>query len=381
MKFIKILLLLSLLILNAEAKKSKSDEIDHLALAALMLKDGHTARAADELAQADQNVTEFDFIRYYTLNALVLTKQSSYKVANENFSLSIKAGQTDKSVYMYMAQNSFKLENYKETISSIDKAGELALTKEAMYALKAESYKRLDDYNSALVTLKAGIKTFPKHWKFYKQRFGYYLHLHLYQSSLEDAEVYLQNAKVDAKTSIAFISALRKSGATEKATALAEEANIMFSDEAKVTVLLAHLYIDQEKFYAAAHLFDEASRKDTTYTKEAAEMLRRAKEFSLALYKNAQLLETKEKYKQRIAIYLEFGDYEKIVATEDAMERAHLLEDENMRYALAYAFYKVNDFNNAERHLQLITQSALFVKAIEIRKNMEKCQNNIWECE
>ena len=136
MKFIKILLLLSLLILNAEAKKSKSDEIDHLALAALMLKDGHTARAADELAQADQNVTEFDFIRYYTLNALVLTKQSSYKVANENFSLSIKAGQTDKSVHMYMAQNSFKLENYKETISSIDKAGELALKKEYIEKFK-----------------------------------------------------------------------------------------------------------------------------------------------------------------------------------------------------------------------------------------------------
>ena len=110
-------------------------------------------------------------------------------------------------------------------------------------------------------------------------------------------------------------------------------------------------------------------------------MLRRAREFTLALYKNAQLNDTKEKYKQRIAIYLEFGEFERVVATDSALERSGLLEDENIRYALAYAYYMTSDFEKSEAQLRELTRPDLFEKATELRKNMEKCQNNSWECE
>ena len=110
-------------------------------------------------------------------------------------------------------------------------------------------------------------------------------------------------------------------------------------------------------------------------------MLRRAREFTLSLYKNAQLTDTKEKYKQRIAIYLEFGAYERVVVTASALKRSGLLEDENIHYALAYAYYKTSNFEKSERELQALSRPDLFEKATELRKNMEKCKNNIWECE
>jgi negative regulator of genetic competence, sporulation and motility len=132
---------------------------------------------------------------------------------------------------------------------------------------------------------------------------------------------------------------------------------------------------------AAADLFDQASIEDPKYTKEAAEMLRRAKEFTLALYKNAELTDMQEKYKQRVAIYLEFGEFERVVATHSALERSGLLDDENIRYALAYSYYMSSNFKASEAQLKELTRPDLFEKATELRKNIEKCQNNSWECE
>jgi len=363
------------------AEKSKSDEIDHVALATLLMKDGHYTRAAETLNEADTTKKEFDFVMFYTLKGLVFTKQQLFKVANEQFYKAIESGQTEPSIYLYIAQNNFKLRDYQGTVDALDKAGIIATEKPQLLALKAECYWKLEQKAEALDTLAVVTSKFPKYYGVYKQRFNYFVELELYQGALEDAEIYLANEKPNVKTYLSFVGALRKSGATSKATMLAEEGNVKFVESADMTVMLAHLYLDQEMIQTAADLFDQASIEDPKYTKEASEMLRRAREFTLALYKNAQLIDTKEKYKQRIAIYLEFGEYERVVATDSALERSGLLEDENIRYALAYAYYMTSDFDKSEVQLRELTRPDLFEKATELRKSMEKCQNNAWECE
>ena len=363
------------------ADKSKSDEIDHVALAALLMKDGHYARAAETLNEADTTQKDFDFVLYYTIKGLIFTKQQLYTVANEQFYKAIESGQTEPTIYLYIAQNNFKLRDYQATIDALDKAGEAATAKPQLLALRAECHWKLEQKAEALDTLALTLKQFPEYYGVYKQRFNYFVELELYQSALEDAEIYLANEKPNVKTYLSFIGALRKSGATSKATILAEEGNLKFLDNADITVMLAHLYLDEEMIQTAAILFDQASIEDAKYTKEASEMLRRAREFTLALYKNAQLNNTKEKYKQRIAIYLEFNEYERVVATGSALERSGLLEDENIRYALAYAYYMTSDFEKSEAQLRELTRPDLFEKATELRKNMEKCTNNSWECE
>jgi lipopolysaccharide biosynthesis regulator YciM len=196
-----------------------------------------------------------------------------------------------------------------------------------------------------------------------------------------DAQVYLNNAEPNETIMINFINALRQSGQTDKAIELAEEANLRYLSSAKVTVMLAHLYIQKDMIRTAAELFDEASIEDGKYTNESAKMYRRAQDYVMALLKNTQMLDTKEKYKQRVAIFLEYGDFERIIATRKAMQRSGLMEDENMRYALAYAYYMEGEFDRCETLLNTLTQPALFQKAVELRKKMEKCKNNIWECQ
>ncbi len=378
----KILVLILVIALNGFAADKKSqDEIDHLALAALLLKDGFTSRAKEELKQVDLTKEKLDLGRFYTIDGLVHTKLSNYEKANLSFKKALTYVDVDRALNLYIAQNAYKLQDYTGALEAIIKVRDLADKKPSVIALEAECNWRLKNENQALVTLAKGIRLFPSEWIFYKQRFNYLVRLSLYQAALNDAQVYLKNAKPNEKTVLAFISVLKESGDTHKAIELAEMANLQYLKSAKVTVLLAHLYMDKEMLVAAAELFDEASIEDRKYTKEAAEMMRRAQQFVISLYKNSQMLDMKEKLKQRVAIYIEFGAYERIIVSEKALRRSGLIEDETIRYALAYAYYMTYSFEKSENQLKQLTRPDLFAKATELRKNMNKCENDAWECE
>ncbi len=381
MKKISILLLLLFLnvVLNAEDAK-KDEDIDYVALASILIKDGHYSRANEALSHIDVNSKETDLMQYYTLEGIVKMKLSLYKESNEEFYKAIKNGQKEKSIYLYIAQNYFKLKRYSKVIEALDKVSNLVNKKPTLMALKAESYYRLKKYKDALSELSQLLKLHPKYYDAYRQRFVYFMSLKLYQSALDDANVYLKHAKANEKVTVSFIYALREAKELKKAILLAEDAHITYPKNATITVLLANLYIDKGMLKSAADLFNDASMIDYKYTKDAAEMYRRAKDFVAAFYKNSQILDPKEKYKQIIAIYLEFGEYEKIAATKDALERNGLLKEQNILYALAYSYYKIGEYNKAEKYLKKITRSDLYKKSIELRKNMAKCKNNHWEC-
>ena len=59
-----------------------------------------------------------------------------------------------------------------------------------------------------------------------------------------------------------------------------------------------------------------------------------------------------EKLKQLVAIYLDRGEFEKVIGLKDGLERYNLLEDDNLRYALAYSYYMAKDYPNAEIQLK-----------------------------
>lgn len=101
----------------------KSDEVDYTELAALMLRDGHVERADDALNLVDLNSSDVDLPRFYMLRGLVYTKQSFYKEANDNFYRSIELNadaNASKPLYLYIAQNSYKLKAYKGCIEALE---------------------------------------------------------------------------------------------------------------------------------------------------------------------------------------------------------------------------------------------------------------------
>ena len=420
---IYLFLVLAFLTPNAEAKrKNKVPPVDHMALATMMIYDGSFEKAKLELELVDLSTQKnFDSAKYHSMNGIINMKMDKYQDAISHFEKAIKytkhkvyevpkeakekftvykylfkekkkkeavpnfdieklrAEQIGK-LYLNISEAHYKLKNYQQTIQSLDLAGAMGKNKSQLYTLRTDCYWKLKEHANAFNILDDGYQKFPKDTTLLKQKFYYYMDLGLYLKALEISDDYFAVIQPQAKDYTAFAGALANSNQVDKAIEVLEKTKLLFPKDAQVSILLGHLYLKKDMRHTTADLFEKSSYYDKKYTHEAAEMHRRAHAIPHALYLNTQIIDKNEKVKQKIAIFIEREEFEKVIALKDALYRYNMLEDENLRYALAYSYFMVKDFTKAEYHLKKLTKNALFSKATMIRKNIEKCKNNSLEC-
>ena len=87
-----------------------------------------------------------------------------------------------------------------------------------------------------------------------------------------------------------------------------------------------------------------------------------------------------DKLKQRLGLLIELENYEQAVEMQQDIKRVRIDADENIQYEMAYALFKVGEYDQAESYLSRITDSQLFQKAVEIRKLMADCGEQTWRC-
>ncbi len=159
-----------------------------------------------------------------------------------------------------------------------------------------------------------------------------------------------------------------------------EQAQLSFPDSPDVKKVLAHVYIERDQMSVAADLLYQAALLDPALMAEAAELYRRSGQTYRALSLNSQLSNQPEKLRQRLALYLEMGRFEQAAAMELPLTRVGLLEDEDIRYAIAYALFKTGDFPAAEKQLAALNRPDLFRKAAELRRAIQDCTAESWKC-
>ncbi|MCW9025734.1 MAG: tetratricopeptide repeat protein, partial [Thiovulaceae bacterium] len=184
----------------------------------------------------------------------------------------------------------------------------------------------------------------------------------------------------DANEYIILAQLLLEAKQVDEAIKILEIAKAKFPNNAKSKILLGHVYLKKEMQHTTAYMFKRAAYKDTTYMKDAVEMHRRIKDYPHAIFLNSQISDKIEKLKQKLAIHIDRGEFEKVIGLKNALERYNLLKDDNIRYALAYSYYMSKDYDKAENNLKKIKNDDLFKKATIIRTNIEKCRNNSMEC-
>lgn len=113
---------------------------------------------------------------------------------------------------------------------------------------------------------------------------------------------------------------------------------------------------------------------------EAAELYRQAGDLPKSMSLNQFIPESKERLRQRLLVLLDLQDYEALAAMALDLRRVQLLKDENIRYAVAYAFFEIGDFEEAESYLSGISKPDLFRKAAELRRSMAACRAEPWTC-
>ncbi len=424
-KIIQIILLLLSLSTIADAKKEEIGP-DHLALATMMVYDGKYDKATAELDAVDKNSPHFDASKYYTILGVIALKKEDYKKSIEALEKAVEETKTkvylppksqeekkkrhllsfigldfksDKKekklpefhpeklrkekieqLYLYLSRAYFKDKQYLKTVYSLDRAGEKGKDRAALFALRAECYWKADEKEKAIQALNKGSELFKEDKTLLRQKYYYFADLKLYQSAIKYAKVYMQKADATSKEYVSLAQMLITAGQEREAIKFLEEAKLNFPDNAKISMLLAYLYNKKSMSFVAANLYEDAAYHDSNYTKDAAEMYRRVGLIPHALYLNSKLTDKAEKIKQKIAIFVDRGEFEKVIGLKNALNRYGLLDNDKFRYALAYAYYVVKDYDNAEKYLKQIEDSELFSKATVIRKNIEKCKKNSEGC-
>ncbi|MGB5505645.1 MAG: hypothetical protein WBM70_03045 [Sulfurovum sp.] len=410
---------------SLQAKEPEEQTINHMEIATIMYYDGKYGKALDEMQKAKESHTDIEWDKYHNMRGLIFLKEEKYDASIASFKEAIKATKVkvyvppveEKSkreylfkvfsdekkvekplvkkpvfdaeklrkdqieeIYIYLSQAYYKAEQYINAVHALDSAGEKGRNSASLFTLRAECYWKADQKGSAIDALSRGAKLFPKDATLLKQKFYYFAELKLYQASIDAAKAYMKKIPASAQEYISLAQMLQSGGESEEAIKVLEEAKLKFPSSAKIHILLGHYYNQKDMPHVTADLFEKGSYYDSTYIKEAAEMYRRNGELAHALYLNSMMTDKEEKTKQKVAIFIGKGEFEKIIGLKDALDRYGLLQNDNMRYALAYAYYMVKDYDRAEAELKKIEDDELFSKATVIRKNIEKCRSNSLEC-
>jgi len=374
-------LILTLLLSSPALAQAEPEEaIDYVNLAATLLKDGYLQRAKSVLDKADARQPDFDFARFYSLKG-VLFHQTGYPlISNLYFQESIERGQDNPSLYLYMARNHWQRLDYEGVIEALNRAGEAAKEIDQMYVIKAEAYKQLGRYEEAWLTLDEGIARYPEFQRFYSQKFYYLMELGFFQQALEYADRFVSTGDYSAKDYLAVSYALRENNQFAAAAALLEGAVIRNPTDDKLIELLGQVYIDQEKYLMAALVFDWASIEFPRFANKAATLYLKAEQPVRSLQLNRRIIDQQEKFRQRLGIDIFLEDFESLVTKTEPLKRYDLLKDENILYALGYAYFKNGEYDQARRYLKRVTDNQLFTKASYLFQQMEKCEDDPLLC-
>ncbi len=363
-----------------QAADNKAASTDFIELAAVMLKDGHHDRALLALQSVDLGNKKTDLARFYTLQGLSYLGLNDLEAAKDSLQQAVKNGQQDRSIFIYLAQVYFGLKDYRNTVQAISKAGDLINKDASLISLKAESYWHLNQTEAAINALNDGQRAFPSDFRFMKRKVFYLVELGLYQEAVGLGREYLRRSKATAADYAALGNALRLSREFQEATNILEIARLQYPDDELVAKLLAHTYLDQGQLNSAAFILEQAALLNPALQAEAAEIYRRAGRLHKALTLNESIIDQKVKLKQRLSILLALKQFERAANMESSLYRTGLLEDQSVRYALAYALFATRRFAEVRKHLDHLKDAELFRKATELRRLMETCKTEPWQC-
>lgn len=360
---------------------SKSEEGDPLSLAALMIKDQHYLRAQGILEDADTSKKDFDFKRYHTLSGITALNIEQYGKAVEHLQKAIELGVDDPLLYVYLSQASFRMEDYPAVIQYVDQAPTMKAKYPSLMFMKYEAYRNMNKPFLAWDALKEGQQLFPENEKFIKQQVFTLIQLGFYQQAAELGLQYTRQYQPQADSYIAIGTALSRSQNSELAAQFLESARLQYPASTRANKALANYYSSQKKYYVASRIMESLAIQDPSLMTEAAELNKLSRQYFRTLFLNSRSTSQKDKLKQRLALFLQFEEYEKASLMQQDLQRNKVLEDDNVRYALAYSHFKVGKFDQAEVQLNQIRSSRLLNKANQIRLAMIECRQEKWKCQ
>ena len=382
MKHLLLFCIISLLLTSIELRAEEDDsvEVNYLELASLMLRDNNVEKAESALAQVDLTEEGLDVQRFHIIKGLLQVRKGENQAAIDAFTEAKKLGPVDSVIHVYMAQSAFALEQYQLTIDSLDNAGDAIAKIPSVYHMRGQAHWLMKEQQMALAVMDQASLIFNDDASFPRRKIFYLIELGLNSTASDLGIEYLEKHQADATDYVGIGNALRASGNIVLALRFLERARLKFPTNPDVAKTLAATYIADESYHAAAQIVHQLALVDNSLVSEAAELYRRAGQKHMALMLNGLVEDQEQKLKQRLGLLIELENFEQAAQMQQDIKRVRIDSDENIQYAMAYALFKVGEYDQAETYLARITDSQLFQKAVEIRKIMAECGTETWRC-
>ncbi|MCX8048090.1 MAG: hypothetical protein N3A55_00325 [Methylohalobius sp.] len=356
-----------------------------LDLAAQLLQQGDPAKALGTLLaqsppQGDKEKAVTLRRRYHSLIGLAYLKLQQFPKAIEHLELAVVSGPAEPVLYVYLAQGYYRLGRYQDVLKALEHAESGLDQYPALYEIKAQSHWQLHQEDAAWQTLVQAQRKFPNESTFLRRQVFYLLEKKLYHQAAELGIKYLKLSQGSAQDYAAIGNALRLGGALSLATTILEQGHLRYPQDSTLAKLLAHTYLSRQMPLAAAWILEQAARFDPSLYADAAELYRRAGNYTAALIANASVPDVKTQRRQRVALLLALQRYDEVLAMERPLVRAGLLEEDAVRYALAYAAYRAGKLKQVEPYLSAISDPQIFRQAAELRRLLKECEEQPWLC-
>ena len=374
--------------------------VDYLELAAVLTRDGAWERAAAALARVDPAAPATDARRYHSVRGMLALGQQDLARAAEACAAAIAASEVaaeadaavavDPQLHIQHAQALFGLERWQDALAALDAAGDAVAGLSGAWLMRAHAHWQLGNQEQgqheqgqqqrALEVLADAAARFPANAEFARRQVFYLIELGLFQEAGALGLLQLQRSVGNAADHVVIGTALRRARSYDAALGVLEPAQLQFPDDGLVARALAQTWLERGDPLAAAEILARQTEREPVLLPEAAELFRRAGRRVRALALNARIAEQPRKLQQRVGLLVELGRFAEVAGMEEALYRNGLLEDEDIRYALAYARFQLGDHAAAERHLKALTRPELFRRATEMRRLMQDCAGAQWAC-
>jgi len=375
---LKSLCLIFLSVLFFSGPAWSQSEVDHLAVASMMIKNGYPDRAQTALDKINLDEDYVDLSKYKALLGMIQLSQKNYKKAEALFEEALSEKNPDPEIFMYLAESQFMDGRVKEARESIQKTDAESQKTPGYYILYSNILWAQGEKIAAWDVLRNAPRDLSK-GALLKQQFRFLMEEGLY---LTAKDLIFSGIKegLSPKDVAVMAGLLREKGQIKEARSPLEWAHIKWPRSREINLELAFNYLKTDHTLAAASLLESAARRDPDLAPDAVELLRNAGKIFRAEILLSLIHDENKELRQRVGIYLGKGRYDLVTLLSPRLAKSGVLSDQEMRYALAYSFYATGDFKKAEWHLNQISQENLFSKALEIKKTMAECRETPWVC-
>lgn len=363
------ILLITFLSFSYAALDARYDDFEGFELVRALVDDNKLDLAEKELADLKSDVAPYSY-----WSGVVNYKKEKFEDARRflekaNFD---KTHNDYEKRDLYLARTEKQLKDFRNCANIFSRVEKSTYYTESDAILHAECFENSQQIDKA--------------WKIYAERISSSKNIDilmatdtfLFSQKLISlaTQISLDWLAVHAKQSSDFLSIsdlFQKMNLTQGRLAVLEMARVKYPLDVDINLSLNQIYYEKGMLLAVEEGFSRAALTDGKYAYHTAEINRQAGRYERSLYFNSRITDEKERLKQKLAIYVDKGQFALIASLEPILQRSPLINDDEVRYALAYSLVRSGEYKRPLQYLAKITNKDFLEKTVILRNALTEC--------